>query len=215
MPIHTVQPGDCIASIAHAYGFSDPKAIFDHADNAELKRKRKDLNVLYPGDRVAVPERVEKEVDCAAGQKHRFTVKLPKVKLHLVLVGPDGEAMSGKTYKLVVGDRTIPGTTTGVGAVEAEVPADATTGTLYLKMRDDDEGDGFPFPLQIGHLDPVEEISGVQARLENSGFHCGGESALGPKTRAALAGFQKKMGLDPTGDLDDDTRTRLRGLHDG
>lgn len=215
MPIHTVQPGDCIASIAHAYGFADAAAIFDHPDNADLKQKRKDMHVLHPGDRVAVPERADKQRDCATGKQHKFKVKLPRVKLHLVLVGHDGQAMSGKQYKLVVGGRTIPGTTTGDGAVEAEIPADATDGTLFLKLRDDDETDGFPFPLQIGHLDPIEEISGVQARLENSGFHCGGETSLGPKTRAALMGFQKKMGIEPTGDLDDDTRQQLQSLHDG
>jgi len=214
MPIHVVQQGECLSSIAHRYGFADPAVIYGHADNAELRRRRPDPHTLFPGDHVFVPERAEKEVDCSTGKVSSFKVKLPTVKLHVVLVGADGQPMKGLAYKLIVGDRTIEGTTTDEGAVEQDVPADATVGQLFLKMREDDE-EGFPLTLDIGHLDPIEELSGVQARLENLGFHCGGETTLGARTRAAIAGFQKKAGLEPTGELTDETRQKLAEQHDG
>ncbi len=45
----TVKQGDYFAKIAKKYGFSDWRTIYNHADNAELKQKRPDPNILHPG----------------------------------------------------------------------------------------------------------------------------------------------------------------------
>jgi LysM repeat protein len=43
---YTVKQGDHLSSIAHEYGFPDYQTIWNHADNAQLKQKRKNPNVL-------------------------------------------------------------------------------------------------------------------------------------------------------------------------
>ncbi len=69
--------------------------------------------------------------------------------------------------------------------------------------------------LALGHLDPVDENEGVQARLNNLGFYCGKvDGIIGPHTAAALKSFQRKMGLPDTGRADQTTRARLRDAHD-
>jgi peptidoglycan hydrolase-like protein with peptidoglycan-binding domain len=77
--------------------------------------------------------------------------------------------------------------------------------------------------LQIGHLDPVDDsseskplITGIQARLNNLGYHCGPvDGIMGPKTKMALQRFQSKamQRKDPDGEPDDDTRRALETEH--
>ena len=77
MPIHVVKPGECFTRIAERYGFSDYKALYDHPDNADLKKKRPNPNVLHPGDRIVVPDKEEKIIEgLATGKIHRFKWKL-------------------------------------------------------------------------------------------------------------------------------------------
>ena len=69
------------------------------------------------------------------------------------------------------------------------------------------------FELNLGYTDPTVNVPGIQKRLENLGFDCGGETDFGNRTRAALARFQKKFGLPVTGKPDDDTRRALEKEH--
>ena len=71
------------------------------------------------------------------------------------------------------------------------------------------------FKLELGHLDPVAEATGVQARLNNLGFFCGKvDGIIGPMTQEAFKAFQEKNGLSETGTADQATRNKLAQLHD-
>jgi hypothetical protein len=67
----------------------------------------------------------------------------------------------------------------------------------------------------VGELDPVGEVTGVQARLANLGYYDGPiDGDAGQVTSAAIAQFRREHGL-PLGDqVDDDLREALEGLHD-
>ncbi|MCA9706378.1 MAG: peptidoglycan-binding protein [Myxococcales bacterium] len=78
-----------------------------------------------------------------------------------------------------------------------------------------DEAVGEPEPweehhVRLGHLDPIDALTGVQGRLANLGFYDGPidgkESDL---LELAIASFQDAHDLDPTGVLDDDTKAAL------
>jgi lipoprotein-anchoring transpeptidase ErfK/SrfK len=57
---------------------------------------------------------------------------------------------------------------------------------------------------------PVDNWLEVQVALARADFSCGLiDGVRGAKTDAALKAFQDTRGLDPTGELDDDTRTAL------
>lgn len=99
MPEHTVGQDECIASIAKAHGLS-PETIWNHPENAALRERRGDPNVLNPGDTVFVPERRERYEDRPTEQRHRFRRRGTPAKLRLQIMtervaAPDESGAAG------------------------------------------------------------------------------------------------------------------------
>jgi N-acetylmuramoyl-L-alanine amidase len=211
---HTVSQGECLSSIAREYGFSSYRTIYDHPNNAEFKRKRPNPNVIYPGDTLYIPDKDLKEESKATEKKHHFKLKKEIVKLRVVLKDDQDQPYANMSYQLKVDDHVFKGTTGGDGKIEQEIPADARAGELAVFRSGTQDVIAF-FPLELGELDPVEESTGIQARLNNLGFDCGAvDGIIGPLTQDALRLFQEKYGLTVTGTADATTREKLRELHD-
>jgi len=213
-PWYTVKQGEDLLSIAHDYGLADWHTIYDHPENAAFKETRPHPTILYPGDRVFVPNRSLRQHPCETGYRHTFKVKVATALVRIVLE-EEGRPHPHKKYKLTVGDRVYEGTTNAEGLLEQQVRANAKEGQLTVWLDDDPAVEPYTWTLNIAHLDPIDTISGVQARLNNLGYDCGGEDKqIGPKTQAALKAFQSMVGLDSTGQLDEATRDKLREWHD-
>jgi hypothetical protein len=206
MPKVTVSQGDSIPSIAADNGFFW-ETIWNHPENAQLKAKRKSPNQLVPGDEVFVPELRQKWVSKGVDGTHKFKRKgVPaRLKIQLKLLG---EPRANEPYVLELDGRQIKGTTDGNGMVDQFIPPNARGGRLILG------GGKEIIPVRIGHLNPIEEISGVKQRLNNLGYQCGSEDdELDPRTRVALKAFQAEHGLPVTGEPDAATKAKLRELH--
>ena len=106
MPEYTVRQGDSIASIAYQHGFHW-ETIWNHPNNAELKQRRKDPNILHPGDVVFIPEKAEKQESASTGQRHRFRVKGAPQSLRMRLLDNDDEPRSGVSYILEIDGNLI------------------------------------------------------------------------------------------------------------
>jgi N-acetylmuramoyl-L-alanine amidase len=205
---HRVQQGEYLASIANKYGFSDCRTIYDHPKNAQLKQKRPNPNVLYPGDVLYIPEKQDKQEARSTGRQYTFEFKSPLVLLR-IYVRDDGQPYANTKYCLTVGNEHYEDYTNQEGLVEKEIPIEATEALLTF------EEEGLSWVLQIAHLDPITTISGVQARLNNLGFPCGNvDGIIGPKTRTAIQSFQEKHQLSVTGDMDRETRAKLQEEYD-
>ena len=46
MKVHKVEPGECLSSIAEKYGFHQWKTVYDASENADLRTRRPNPNVL-------------------------------------------------------------------------------------------------------------------------------------------------------------------------
>jgi hypothetical protein len=207
MPVeHKVQQGECISSIAEKYGLF-PDTIWDDPANAELKEKRKDSDVLYPGDLVVIPDKRTKEEPGATETTHKFRKKGVPKKLRLQFLEKD-EPRNNESYVLDIDGRLFSGTTDSEGWIEHTIPPNAKNGKVTLGEEQ------FEYILDLGHIDPIEEISGVQARLNNLGFGCGKvDGVLGPKTTAAIKQFQKKYSLTESGESDKQTQDKLKEIY--
>src|SRR5512140_2551541 len=194
MPKYTVSAGDSIASIAKENGFLST-TIWDHPENAELKAKRKDPNILLPGDEVFIPEREIKQVSKGANARHKFKVKGEPHKLRLQLMKMD-RPRKNEAYVLEVEGKLINGTTDGDGWIDQPIPATAKSANLTLK------GGKEVHVLRIGDLEPIDEVSGIKQRLNNLGFNAGSGNEVDDQLRAALKQFQAKNGLESTGEPD-------------
>jgi N-acetyl-anhydromuramyl-L-alanine amidase AmpD len=89
-------------------------------------------------------------------------------------------------------------------------------GTLTIWSDDRKTQIGFECPVESGHLNPVDTISGQRARLRNLGFDPGPDSdAMTEQMAAAIVAFQHHNGLPESGEADAATRAKLQSLHDG
>lgn len=203
---YIVKQGDCISSIAFENDLF-PDTIWNHPDNAELKRKRKDPNALYPGDEVIIPGKELKEESCSAEQKHCFRRKGVPEKLRIQFLDEDQDPRGGIPYILEIKTKSgdpfplIEGETDNDGYLEEAIPPDAHTGELTLGEGADEE----VIEIMLGHLDPIDTISGIKARLNNMGYECGEEDdELDEMARNAIREFQEVNNLDLLDDTDTD-----------
>ena len=205
---HSVQQGEQLSFLAEKYGFHDYEIIWNHPNNAALKKKRIDPHTLYPGDTVFIPDKRPRTVSGATTKLHRFRIKDRPLTLRMVLRDFDHQPLANMNCELEVEGTVYPLTSDGTGGIEAEIPKTARNGKLRIPELE------IEFPLQIGHLDPVEEEEGWGARLANLGYHT---ESLGDdnsdQLRWALEEFQCDHDLPVTGVLNDATRAKLKALH--
>ncbi|APR75990.1 Hypothetical protein A7982_01337 [Minicystis rosea] len=210
--VHVVEQGECLTTIAHRYGFGDWHAIYDHADNAKLRKKRPDPDLLFPGDTIVIPDRAAKEIEVATDRVHRFKVKRGARRLRVHILDIERKLHAGKPYKLFIDDAVhSEASTGGDGEIDVLIPVDARKGRIEIEDH--------AWDLDLGHLNPVahapdEGSSGIKARLHNLGYDVGRiEDPIGPELRGAIRWFQRDHGLDPSGDLDDATRAEILRAH--
>jgi N-acetylmuramoyl-L-alanine amidase len=178
---HTVNQGEQLSSIAERYGFSDYRTVWDHPDNAVLKQLRKSPHVLLPGDVIAIPDRTDKKVAVETGKLHVFLLDAAPVRLRLRVQDYWGDPMASTDCMLTVEGSTFELVTDGDGYLDQEIPASAERATLTVGELELD--------LRIGHLDPVDAMTGLQARLNNLGYYTGEFPESGDELDEELLAF--------------------------
>ena len=206
--LHVAKVNDCISSIALEHGFF-PDTIWNDPDNADLRRVRRDPNVLRTGDLVVIPDKRRKEDDKPTDQRHQFKRKGFPTTVHIRLLKND-EPRANETYQLVVDGQIHEGRTDGDGHLWIYIPANDRKATLYVGEGEDRN----EYKLALRYLQPISDLLGAQQRLNNLGYPAGPENGnLSPMIMQALMRFQHDNGLDVTGEYDEKTQERLLELH--
>ena len=210
---HIAKYGECITSIADANGFFW-QTIWDHAQNKELKSRRKDPNTLMEGDAVFIPDKRRKQEDIETSKKHRFMKKGVPALFRIQLLEEE-KPLANLPFELNIqaesGNVTHTGTSTADGVVESTLPTDAISAQLFVGL----EPDRREYSLIFGQLPPIDDVSGIQARFKNLGNYDGDiNRRLDDATKAAITAFQTRFKLQPTGQPDQKTKDKLLEIHE-
>ena len=210
---HVVAPGEGMSAIAEAHGLFW-ETLWNHPENSDLKRIRKNPEMLVPGDRVTVPPIREKVESCATRKVHRFRRKGVPVRVIYRVRDKKGRPFGHAPYRLQVGDHAYRGVTDAEGTIKEWVVPAAKTGELVVSIDRPPYPKELTWSLKIGHLWPIDTVTGVRQRLENLGYDCGQEPGLlSEPARAALSQFQDRSKLPISGTLDETTRGKLLEVH--
>lgn len=212
MPPHDFGPGEWIGSIAAGNDLPAWQILWKDPGNAGLRRRR-DPNLLLPGDRLSIPAPgAAKEVGetalsirVATGRKHKlvwypkdkFRIRIVRVKEYLDLFGPI-------PYELRVGEHVDSGNITEEGqTIEVILERTVASGTLDLG--------GHVFTFEIGGLGPLETFAGIQGRVNNLGWDAGPvDDVDGPKTQRGVKAFQAHTQIKVDGVVGGVTRRTMK-----
>lgn len=212
--IHIVKQGECLSSIADAYGLKSWRVIYDDPHNADFKAKRPNPNLIYPGDELYIPGISPKDESVATDQRHIFTATFPPTYLNLRIQDQDDQAFANARYSLAVGPVNLEGTTDDDGWIHSLIPPWAELGNLKVWPVDGDEDTVIQWQMKLGHLNPIETVSGIKGRLNNLGYECGEiNDDEDDDYTAAVMQFQGDNGLVVDGIVGPITRGALLKQH--
>lgn len=212
MPYHTVVQGEYLSSIAKKYGFLSYKTIWDHAQNAALKQQRQNANVMFPGDKLFIPDKLTKQEVRSSGQTHHFVLKTDKLKICLVLEDPYGMPLDNAACELRVENEVFQLKADVNGKIEQSIPPGVSSALLTVKDPRTPINE-IVIPTEIGHMDPVDEESGQEARLNNLGYFAGPLDG-GKKASSDTKDNNSLDGTDSLDGTEGDARDATKGQED-
>lgn len=207
-----VRQGECLSSIAAKAGLKSWEDIYRHPNNAKLREQRPNPNVILPGDRVFIPDITKGMEQGATEQRHEFRLLREPSVLKICLLDEAWQPLAHKSYTLTIGLEVREGSLDGDGKFEETIPVDIQSIKLMVVLAPPD--DTASWTLNLKHLDPVEEIVGIQERLNNLSLAPGAiDGIVGSKTEEAIRRFQKAHGLEETGVIDAALRQKLKEIY--
>jgi Putative peptidoglycan binding domain len=215
---HEVTQGEHVARIAEQCGFADYRSIWNHPDNAELKKTRQNPNVLFPSDVVMIPDRATAEYSRPTDERHTFRKLAKPLALNLKLERAYDGPVAGTPCELSTGPAQVSLTTDGDGRIGNEIPKTAESARLVVRETIQGKNGAIPaideLDLRIGWMDPVEERSGQIARLTNLGYYRGSLDQVDEaELLSAIEEFQCEHSLTVDGKCGPATQAKLKEVH--
>jgi hypothetical protein len=212
---YIVKEGECLSSLAQKFGFKNLDIIYNHPENRELKKIRPNPNLLLPGDEVFIPESEPKSVSANTNYLHHFKLSRPKTRLKILLSGLDNEPVRNRKYILHIDNLRFEGVSKYNGLIEHEISPFGEEGILMIYPEDGKQGaDPIVLKVKLGHLDPIDTLTGIQARLNNLGFNAGPVNGImEPLFVLGIKLFQQAYGLPIDGKPDSKTQLKLKQVY--
>ena len=135
-------------------------------------------HVLFPGDRLFIPDTEQRKEVRATDAAHVFQAAIPRLFLRVKLLDVDGQPLKGVPCEVTVppDNQPVPQSADGAGILEQQVPRSRDmTGRIVAQLTPKPPAvpRSIEYDLLIGNLDPQTELVGQQARLGNLGYFAG------------------------------------------
>jgi N-acetylmuramoyl-L-alanine amidase len=219
MEPYVIRQGDTLSGLAYRFGF-DARTVWDHAKNADLRKRRGDPNILWPTDVLYIPTKRPQFKTVITGAVNTYVCQAPPtMTLRIKFLGAKFASQPCTVAEL---DQPTGLATDSAGVLAFAVPVTLEVATITVTAL------AFTCTCRIGHLDPIDTLSGISQRLQNLGLI---HDSLPPSAaslgivRGALRTFDASgaagqddtaspyQGLSDEGVLDQATSKRLLGAH--
>jgi hypothetical protein len=209
---YTIQQGDHISSVAADYGLPRNR-IWNDPANSELKSRRDNPNVLLPGDQVFIPDLNPPDYSRPTDATHKFVINREPLEVRMVLCDQYEKPIANAKCDLRMRGALVKVTTDSQGKFQQKLTPDIKEIQLTI------HGDQTPYaeialPIKIGFMDPVDALTGQQARLNNLGYAAGTVGGTDKATfESAVEEFQCDSGLTIDGICGPQTQAKLKQVH--
>lgn len=204
-----VGQGEHISQIAEEAGYGSIEPILEAEQNSDLFARRPNPHQLVPGDVLLLPTKEPQPVTVPVDQVARIVLRRERVRLRVKVLDYFGEPVAGETGRLTTDQDDVDVTTDAGGLLD--VPIARVTLTAKLQIG------GMLFHLQVGSLQPIDEVNGVRARLNNLGFWSGEQTGFDVGSegdfKLGIELFQEELGDKPDGILTDALRGKVLAEH--
>lgn len=225
---YTVEQGDTIDTIALKYGLDADKLW--EANKEELSKRGRSRYILYPGkiengrigdedrkgaDKIKLPKGTgdKKNGGLKANTLNTFLIKEIPLRIQFAVDGEKKNFLGNRKYNMKIfvlnnenkRDIILKEGNLENGELKMTVPMNAKYAIVEIEHAENKE-DGkdkyeYVYRLNFNKLDPITEVSGVQARLWNLGYYGGlTDDREVDHFKEAVKVFQKKFGLREDGD---------------
>ncbi len=212
MKPYVVRAGDYLTKLAHQHGF-DADEVWGDGKNSDLKKSRKDPNMLQAGDILFVPDTPRKHLKLEKETSNAYVASVPTVTVS-VAVEEDGVPVKNAKYVIEGLGDDKERTTDGDGKVTFDAPVHVREVVVRFTEKK------FSMKVGIGDLDPIDTDSGARMRLTHLGFYGAKlegaeqyEAFDDAQLAAAVGAFQQAQKMKATGILDDATKIALLPSH--
>jgi hypothetical protein len=165
MEPRTICQGDYLKSLAYELGF-DADTVWMDDKNADLRAIRPDPTILLAGDILYIPDQVNRRpvtTPLTTGTTNSFVSDAPTVTVNVTFEDPH---LASQPCTIAELEQQLGGLTTDRrGALQFKVPVTLEVATVTFPGVDG----GVTCACRIGHLDPVNTLSGIWQRLQNLG----------------------------------------------
>jgi len=198
---HSAIQGECIARLAHRFGFF-PATIWGHKRNLDLADKRRDQNVLYRGDEIYIPEKQSKRIDGIVGRRYVLKRKgIPEV-LRLRFLR-NGRARVDEPYQLALTSADGAAYVDRCGVIDRDgyILAFVSPAITLAKVTLGQGALAEVHRFRVSHLNPIDTVSGVKGRLQSLGYYTGTiDEMIDEALHSAVAAFQTDNRITADGD---------------
>jgi N-acetylmuramoyl-L-alanine amidase len=188
---YKVEQGDRLPTIARKKGFARWQTIWDFDGNVDLKDLRGNAHILFPDDEVSIPSKLARVAEVSGG-KAEYVVQSAVEVLRVRFAGVWSSENEPVTFKATPDtvDDPIEGKLLDDCIMTIDLPSNTRRVRVQLFRLAEKEPIA-SYNLDVGNLDPTEEISGIQGRLRNLGYYDGVITGkMDEKTQNALIQFR-------------------------